>query len=114
MEHKSIAPLPSTEPPPIPSTIPQLPTLETTVFASVQEARSEQARNEFEVRDLDEHVPEEVFSHGGARIAGAKSSMAPNDFSFAARLANGQGLRDAIILREIFGPPRSMQSIERL
>jgi hypothetical protein len=30
----------------------------------------------------------------------------------AARLANGDGLRDAIILREIFGPPRSMQPLE--
>jgi hypothetical protein len=32
--------------------------------------------------------------------------------SFAARLANGNGLRDAIILREIFGPPRSMQPLD--
>ena len=30
---------------------------------------------------------------------------------FAARLANADGLRDAIILREIFGPPRSMQPL---
>lgn len=29
--------------------------------------------------------------------------------SFAARLANPQALRDAIVLREIFGPPRSQQ-----
>lgn len=30
---------------------------------------------------------------------------------FATRLANAGGLRDAIILREIFGPPRSMQPL---
>lgn len=30
---------------------------------------------------------------------------------FAARLANADALRDAIILREIFGPPRSMQPL---
>jgi hypothetical protein len=91
-----------------------LPTRETTVFTSLQQAQPAPARNEFEVRDLDEDVPEEVFSHGGARIAGAKNSIRPNDFSFADRLATGQGLRDAIILREIFGPPRSMQPVERL
>lgn len=28
------------------------------------------------------------------------------------RLANADGLRDAILLREIFGPPRSMQPLE--
>ena len=27
-------------------------------------------------------------------------------------LSSGRGLRDAIILREIFGPPRSLQSVE--
>jgi hypothetical protein len=31
--------------------------------------------------------------------------------SIAARLGNSDGLRDAIILREIFGPPRSMQPL---
>ena len=30
----------------------------------------------------------------------------------AARLATSQGLRDAIVLREIFGPPRSMQPLD--
>lgn len=34
--------------------------------------------------------------------------------SLVARLANAQGLRDAIVLREIFGPPRSMQSLQEL
>jgi hypothetical protein len=114
VEPRPIAPLPSPEPPPLPSAIPPLPTLETTVFASVQQAQPEPSRSEFGVRDLDEDVPEEAFSHGGVRIAGAKNSLMPNDFSFPDRLATGQGLRDAIILREIFGPPRSMQPAERL
>lgn len=30
----------------------------------------------------------------------------------AARLATSEGLRDAIVLREIFGPPRSMQPLD--
>jgi hypothetical protein len=32
----------------------------------------------------------------------------------ATLLASKSGLRDAIILREIFGPPRSMQALELL
>lgn len=31
---------------------------------------------------------------------------------FLSKLATSQGLRDAIILREIFGPPRSMQPLD--
>lgn len=34
------------------------------------------------------------------------------DENWAARLATRQGVRDAIVLREIFGPPRSMQAID--
>jgi hypothetical protein len=32
--------------------------------------------------------------------------------TFAARLATKQNLRDAIVLREIFGPPRSLQPVD--
>ena len=38
------------------------------------------------------------------------SAAGPSDL--LVRLATRQGLRDAIVLREIFGPPRSMQSAE--
>ena len=36
--------------------------------------------------------------------------MAAEPSSLRSRLASPQGLRDAIILREIFGPPRSLQA----
>ncbi|MFN2476734.1 MAG: hypothetical protein ABR526_10400 [Chthoniobacterales bacterium] len=47
-------------------------------------------------------------------IAEVKLSAAPVDeprTGVAARLASADGLRDAIILREIFGPPSSMQPL---
>ncbi|MGI8438552.1 MAG: hypothetical protein ACR2NX_16900 [Chthoniobacterales bacterium] len=47
----------------------------------------------------------EVQSLGESDAAGP--SLPGN--SFAARLVNPQGLRDAMVLREIFGPPRSQQ-----
>ncbi len=47
----------------------------------------------------------------GVGAAPAKSEA--GGAALAARLASPQGLRDAIILREIFGPPLSMQPLER-
>ncbi|HZQ46104.1 MAG TPA: hypothetical protein VFC07_03760, partial [Verrucomicrobiae bacterium] len=40
------------------------------------------------------------------------ASMAPVKSDFAALLRSPGGLRQAIILREIFGPPRSMQPLD--
>jgi hypothetical protein len=37
---------------------------------------------------------------------------ARSETSFAVLLRSSSGLRDAIILREIFGPPRSLQLLE--
>jgi len=58
-------------------------------------ARIEPAAANFEVRDIDESIP--------ART----STSSPQ--GIAARLLTAQGLRDAVVLREILGPPRSMQ-----
>ncbi|MDQ6622838.1 MAG: hypothetical protein M3Y86_05060 [Verrucomicrobiota bacterium] len=38
----------------------------------------------------------------------------PDQLSWATRLASPDGLRDAIILREIFGAPRSLQPLEQM
>ena len=104
-----VPPPPSAAPP-----APPLPTRETTVFADSPPRRSVRERAgaaEFEVRDISEgayEVAEPLRSAGrgaGGRAAAAASSL-------AARLASPEGLRDAIILREIFGPPRSMQPLE--
>jgi hypothetical protein len=41
-----------------------------------------------------------------------KTEIAPTATSMAALLRSSTGLRSAIILREIFGPPRSLQSFD--
>ncbi len=56
---------------------------------------AEAASSAFEVQDL------------GAALHPRKTEAA--NAALVARLATPQGLRDAIVLREIFGPPRSMQ-----
>lgn len=98
------SPLPplTTAPPPLPvepapvvvaPTPPPLPMAER-IFkpAVVQET-------EFEVRDVAMQSEPSAYSHP---VEAAPSSM-------RAKLASPHGLRDAIILREIFGPPRSLQ-----
>lgn len=40
----------------------------------------------------------------------ADEVVVPAKTGLAARLANAQGARDAIVLREIFGPPRGLQT----
>ncbi|MDQ6860600.1 MAG: hypothetical protein M3032_05525, partial [Verrucomicrobiota bacterium] len=41
-----------------------------------------------------------------------RQEIAQPDQSWATRLATPESLREAIVLREIFGPPRSMQALE--
>ena len=55
---------------------------------------------DFEVRDLDA----QTSSDFGPAAIGQQS--------FLLKLRSAQGLRDAIVLREIFGPPRSLQALE--
>ena len=94
--------------PPPPSAAPPLPTRETTVFADPPRPSPLPRREgaEFEVRDITEGAYEvaEPTGSGSTRAAAPLTGI-------AARLANRQGLRDAIVLREIFGPPRSMQPL---
>ena len=106
-------PLPQTPPriprrPAVPAT-PRLPTRETTVLADAPSPRS---AADFEVRDIDD-VAADVTQAPAARgrRAGAKPAVAAPS-TLAARLATAEGLRDAIVLREIFGPPRSMQPLD--
>ena len=97
-------------PPPLPP--PPLPTRETTVFAEPTPHRGERASAvaEFEVQDLLGAAAErEDAPTQKARRAGEQSKRPRG---IAARLANAEGLRDAIVLREIFGPPRSMQPLD--
>jgi hypothetical protein len=87
-----VPPTPAVPPPP------PLPILQR-IFtpAPVQEAG-------FEVRDLGAQTSSELVP-GAQRVAAEQQSL-------SVKLRSPQGLRDAIILREIFGPPRSLQSLE--
>ncbi|MEO5722416.1 MAG: hypothetical protein ABIR71_13230 [Chthoniobacterales bacterium] len=87
-------------PPPLPAVIKPairtapLPTPETSVFR-VPSGLPAMA-NEFEVQQI------------GAGDADKAALAVAN---YASRLGTQQGLREAIVLREIFGPPRSMQPL---
>jgi hypothetical protein len=90
---QSSAARPSRPPPPLPTEV-----------APFQSATAQEAN--FEVREVarqfsSEPVPEirrELSSRQNLRV----------------NLATGSGLRDAIVLREIFGPPRSVQPLDSL
>ena len=66
---------------------------------------------EFEVRDITEGAYETAEALGSSERRGAARAALPAT-SLATRLASPQALRDAIVLREIFGPPRSMQPLD--
>jgi hypothetical protein len=97
----SLPPLTST-PPPLPSTPPPAaratapPPIKERIFkpATVQELG-------FEVRDIGAQISSDLPME--SRRATVEQP------GFLARLASREGLRSAIILREIFGPPRSLQ-----
>jgi len=56
------------------------------------------------IRSVDYNVDRNAERLGDPRKREARTGV-------AARLATSEGLRDAIVLREIFGPPRSMQPL---
>jgi len=58
----------------------------------------------FEVRDIDFVATAEDLRPGVTNVAAQQS--------LSARLRSPDGLRDAIVLREIFGPPRSLQPFD--
>ena len=90
-------------PSPLPVGPPPLPTRETTMFAPTPAA-------EFEVRDVTEAI-DELPPTGRGQLAAEKRGAA-RESALAARLRSPEGLRDAIVLLEIFGPPRSMQPLD--
>ena len=108
------SPLPplTTVPPPLATTPPPLPTFSTSRTQVPLPPPIEQRvfkpatglEGGFEVRDLGAHVSSDsspVDRHAAAEQRG-----------FFLKLASTQDLRRAIILREIFGPPRSLQSLD--
>jgi hypothetical protein len=94
-------PLPSASattspPPPPPPAASPLPIQRVFIPAPVQEAG-------FEVRDLAAQSPGDLVSE--RRIAKEPQGLLP-------MLRSADGLRSAIVLREIFGPPRSLQTFD--
>ncbi len=87
------APVPATPPPLPPIPKPIAPAPPARVRKAITMAAPAGTASDFEVHE----VGAPLLSDAGAPA------------SFAARLATPQNLRDAIVLREIFGPPRSMQ-----
>jgi hypothetical protein len=101
------SPLPPlrTAPPPLPPAPPSISRsqprqLPPRIFqpAPVQEAG-------FEVRDLD------ATSFPDPSRDDQRASVQPQE-SFLSKLTSREGLRSAIVLREIFGPPRSLQPLD--
>ncbi|MCA1660421.1 MAG: hypothetical protein LC642_07820 [Verrucomicrobiaceae bacterium] len=94
----------TTVPPPLPPTIPEIsrarpPQIERRVFQPAIARESV-----FEVQDFGVQSPEE-FSTEGRRAAARSQTLIPD-------LTSPGSLRSAIVLREIFGPPRSLQTFD--
>jgi hypothetical protein len=93
-------------PPPVtwaePVLVKEAATRPTIVKRVVQPAPAKEAS--FEVRDLGVESLEDL-SPEGRRAAARQRGLIPD-------LASARGLRSAIILREIFGPPRGLQTFE--
>jgi hypothetical protein len=86
-----------------------LPKRETTVLADVPAVRS---AAEFEVRDVTEVAEDAWRSPAPPSRGNTTAQRERGQATLASRLATHAGLRDAMVLREIFGPPRSMQPLE--
>ena len=100
----TLPPLTTAPPPLAPSPTPAVPLpppvpIQRRVFtpAAVQEPG-------FEVRDLSAQVLSD--------LSPVDRGVAAEQRGFTLRLASNQDLRSAIVLREIFGPPRSLQAVD--
>jgi hypothetical protein len=99
-------------PPPLPAAPPPpLPTRETSVLVEQASRTTASAAPEFTVQDIDEAAAEAALTREARRASGAAIVTSP--VSLVERLSTHEGLRDAMVLREIFGPPRSMEPLER-
>ncbi len=114
-----LAPATTTSPPFVvpPVELPAPRTVETTVATAPTTVRVERERRtapDFEVGNVEWRIddPLQLRSMETVGTLGSADLVAP-EITWAQRLATPEGLRDAVILREIFGPPRSMQPLEQ-
>lgn len=113
-QHKFPPFFPSPAKPTAPETPPQalpLPTAGTTMLA---EPKREPIRSvDYNVDRNAERLAGEISAAvQPASSGGGDTRKRDARTGVAARLATSEGLRDAIVLREIFGPPRSMQPLD--
>ena len=92
-----------TVPPPLPPPIPEIP-VATIERAEPQRQPTIAPEAIFEVHDLDVESSKDP-SREGSRAAARSRNLIPD-------LASPRSLRSAIVLREIFGPPRGLQAFE--
>ncbi|PZR70748.1 MAG: hypothetical protein DLM73_17210 [Chthoniobacterales bacterium] len=102
------SPLPplKTAPPPLPPPIPA-PQIASTPVARVQRVFQPAPVKDagFEVRYLDAAALQDPSRRSAGASAGLQEDL-------LIKLRSAQGLRSAIVLREIFGPPRSLQTLD--
>ena len=100
-------------PPPVVAEAPAPAAWRTTVITAPVVTTVQRTAPEFEVAELDWQTEEATQATSGtAGGAPVRQDVVAADRSWAARLATPESLRDAIVLREIFGAPRSMQGTE--
>ena len=100
-------------PPPVASSPPAVPSSPPPVPASVATAPQSTAPV-YEVQVVAgraEEIPAPPPTDSAALV---RQKIVAAPVTWVSRLASAQGARDAIILREIFGPPRSMQPLDEL
>lgn len=111
------SPLPplTTRPPDLPPTV-ELPRQVTQSLSKEKKFKPKAPEATFEVRQDAQRTsePEPIKSPAATSTAATVSTPAPArvETNIAALLRSPSGLRNAVILREVFGPPRSMQPLE--
>lgn len=102
--------LPAPPPIPTPPVPAPMPPRETTVLARSLREKTASLTNaaDFEVQVIGGTSAEDFIPASGAATPGQDQPANARE-SLAARLATEQGMRDAMVLQEIFGRPRSMQ-----
>ena len=111
---------PLTTPPPVvvfPAPAPPEPTPAsrpvTTVMTAPAVTTVQQTAPDFEVAEVNYQIDDPSLTGSAtAPTTLARQDVVAGDRGWATRLATPESLRDAIVLREIFGAPRSMQSPE--
>jgi len=103
----------TTAPPPLPEYPAPAPQPMTTVASEQIAPLRTREPAVFEVAPVQPTTTSKVRRDAAMRSGLTSSRNVARDLTpLAARLATAEGLRDAIVVREVFGPPRSLQTID--